>query len=108
MNKSIYESQNVNEIFSRIKQRYGLKHDAELAKLLGMNPNTLSMHRRRGKPDYERIISACSDSDLNWIFRGERISEEGVGYPMVDETAAQLKSELTLAISILNKVAERF
>ncbi len=108
MNKSIYESQNVNNIFSRIKQRYGLKHDAELAKLLGMNPNTLSMHRRRGKPDYERIISVCSDSDLNWIFRGERISEDGVSYLLADETAALTKSDLTQAISILNKVAERF
>lgn len=98
----------MNNIFSRIKQRYGLKHDAELAKMLGMNPNTLSMHRRRGKPDYERIISACSDSDLNWILRGERISEDGVRYGFVEETAELTKSELAQAITILNKVAERF
>ncbi len=97
MNKSIEESQNVNSIFNRIIHHYGLKNDADLAKFLGMNATTLSMHRKRGSPDYGKIISTCSDADLNWIFRGRAVADGSVSYagnPSVKEELLSLADEL--------------
>lgn len=65
----------MNILFARIKQVYGLKSDADLARHLGLNPSTIAMHKNRGKTDYERIIRRCADADLNWIFRGMGVGE---------------------------------
>lgn len=83
----------MNIIFDRIKQVYGLKSDADLARLLGMHPSSVSMRRQRGKPDYERIIRSCADADLNWIFRGYGVGDSpGVRYSVDQDSKERLLS----------------
>jgi hypothetical protein len=61
----------VNQILARIKKAYHLETDAEVAKLLGIKPSTLSMQKNRGKLDIVRIINKCSDLNKNWLLDGE-------------------------------------
>jgi len=94
----------VNIVFLRIKQVYGLRSDADLAKHLGMNPSTVAMHRTRGKTDYERIIRCCGDADLNWIFRGLGVGEA------VQETyggQAELKQSIIELVDQVRRLVDR-
>lgn len=97
------DSQFVNSVFNRIKTLYNLKNDADLARFLGVNPTTLAMHRKRGRLDFDRVIAVCGDADLNWVFRGQSVSDEVVDYP----AASDLKSELLAQLDQMRKVVER-
>jgi len=97
----------VNSVFNRIKDLYNLKNDADLARFLGVNPTTLAMHRKRGRLDFDRVISVCADADLNWVFRGQTVSDDVVRYESVGTSAADLKSELLAQLAQMKKVVER-
>ncbi len=95
----------MNAVFNRIKVRYNLKNDSDLARFLGVNPNTLAMHRKRGRPDFDKVIAVCADADLNWIFRGHVVSDAVVAYdPAV---TSDIKAELLAQIEVLKRVVER-
>lgn len=106
MNKSIYDSHYVNSVLGRIKVLYNLKSDTDLARFLGVNPSTLAMHRKRGKLDFDKVIAVCADADLNWVFRGQAVSESSVPYGNTEEHA-RIKSELKERLSELMDVVER-
>lgn len=107
MNKSINDSQFVNSVFNRLKIQYNLKNDVDLARFLGVNPNTLAMHRKRGKLDFEKVIAVCGDVDLNWIFRGHSVSDSVVPYVQVSTESAEIKAILIAQLSQIKKVVER-
>lgn len=97
----------MNSVFNRIKTLYNLKNDADLARFLGVNPTTLAMHRKRGRLDFDRVISVCGDADLNWVFRGQSVSDQVVGYDPGQGEANDLKSELLAQLAQMRKVVER-
>jgi hypothetical protein len=88
----------------RIKQMYGLRSDADLARHLGMNPSTIAMHRTRGKTDYERIIRCCGDADLNWIFRGAGVGETA---EELYGAHAELKQSILEQVDQMRRLVER-
>lgn len=66
------------DILNKIISRYGLRTKAELAKHLGVSPQTLSNWYGRDTLDHDVIIDKCPDLDLNWLFR-----DNSSDYPMV-------------------------
>lgn len=94
----------MNIIFSRIKQVYGLRSDADLARHLDMNPSTVAMHRNRGKTDYERIIRRCADADLNWIFRGTGVGES---HAETYNAEPDLKQRIVESVESLRRLVDR-
>lgn len=97
----------MNSVFNRIKLHYNLKNDVDLARFLGVNPNTLAMHRKRGKLDFEKVIAVCADADLNWVFRGQSVSDPSVPYLSDSTQSAQIKAELLTQLSEMARVVER-
>jgi hypothetical protein len=95
----------VNSVFNRIKILYQLKNDSDLARFLGVNPNTLAMHRKRGRLDYDKVIAVCADADLNWVFRGNAVSDAIEGYDPA--STSDIKAELLAQLDQMRKVVER-
>jgi len=92
-------------VFNRIKVLYQLKNDSDLARFLGVNPNTLAMHRKRGRLDYDKVIAVCADADLNWVFRGNVVTDAVEAYDPA--SASDIKAELLAQLDQMRKVVER-
>lgn len=84
---------------------YQLKSDSDLARFLGVNPNTLAMHRKRGRLDYDKVIAVCADADLNWVFRGNAVSDAIDTYDPA--MTSDIKAELLAQLDQMRKVVER-
>ncbi len=66
-------------ILNRIKEKEKIRSNADLAKLLGVKPNTLSNWYHRGSLDYDLIFTKCEGVNLNWLINGRepmRLEEE--------------------------------
>lgn len=57
-------------ILDRIKEAYKLKNNAELARFLGVKPNTISNWYARNSIDYDIIFSKCEGANLDWLING--------------------------------------
>lgn len=60
-----------NLILDRIKEHYSLKGNADLARFLGVAPNTITNWYNRETFDLDVIFTKCEDIDLNWLLAGE-------------------------------------
>jgi len=58
------------KILQRIKKAYNIKTDADLARFLGLKPNTLAMQKKRNAVDLDRIFKKCEDLNKNWLVDG--------------------------------------
>ncbi|WP_199118694.1 S24 family peptidase [Pedobacter sp. ASV28] len=58
-------------ILNEIKSHYNFSSDAELARFLGVAPNTLSNWVARNSLDYDLIFSKCEDIDANFLLTGK-------------------------------------
>lgn len=63
MNKSL--------ILNRIKLAYSLKNDAELARFLEIQRNTLSNWYSRNTIDYDKVFLKCESLNPEWLLTGE-------------------------------------
>lgn len=64
------------QIINRIKLHNGFRKDKDLAAFLGVLPQTISNWINRGdKPDWPLIFEKCWDYDMNWLIKGEEVSE---------------------------------
>ena len=63
MNKSL--------ILNRIKLAYSLKNDAELARFLEIQRNTLSNWYSRNTIDYDKVFLKCESLNFDWLLTGE-------------------------------------
>lgn len=72
-------------VLERIKQLYALKSNAELARFLGVAPNTITNWYGRKTFDLDIIYTKCVKADFNWLFTGE-------GSMLRDELQIQSKS----------------
>ncbi len=58
-------------VLDRIKEYYKLKGNAELARFLGVAPNTITNWYGRKTFDIDVIYTKCVDIDMNWLLTGE-------------------------------------
>lgn len=64
---------NLSEIINRIKQKFELKSDTQVAKLLNVEQNTLSSWKKRDKIPYEKLdqLALNYDISIEWILSGK-------------------------------------
>ena len=62
----------LNNIINRVKEVSGLRTDADVAKCLGLKPNTLSERKARNSVPYEEIFKFCIENEIyfDWILTG--------------------------------------
>lgn len=58
-------------VLDRIKEYYKLKGNADLARFLGVAPNTITNWYGRKTFDIDVIYTKCVDIDMNWLLTGE-------------------------------------
>lgn len=58
-------------VLDRIKSFYGLKGNADLARFLGVAPNTITNWYGRKTFDIDVIYTKCVDININWLLTGE-------------------------------------
>lgn len=58
-------------VLDRIKEYYKLKGNAELARFLGVAPNTITNWYGRKTFDIDVIYTKCVGIDMNWLLTGE-------------------------------------
>lgn len=78
-------------VLDRIKEYYKLKGNAELARFLGVAPNTITNWYGRKTFDIDVIYTKCVDIDMNWLLTGEGSmlcaeSEKEEKLPSVNQT----------------------
>lgn len=78
-------------VLDRIKEYYKLKGNAELARFLGVAPNTITNWYGRKTFDIDVIYTKCIDIDMNWLLTGEgnmlsSESEKEEKLPSVNQT----------------------
>lgn len=64
---------NLSEIINRIKQKFELKSDTQVAKLLNVEQNTLSSWKKRDKIPYEKLdeLALNNNISIEWILSGK-------------------------------------
>ncbi|MBN1689010.1 MAG: helix-turn-helix domain-containing protein [Candidatus Omnitrophica bacterium] len=62
---------NANCIIERFARLNGLKNDADIAKLLGVKPSTVSSWRVRDSVNYNLIIAHCKPEHQQYILTGQ-------------------------------------
>lgn len=62
---------NKNAVLDRIKKFYLLKGNADLARFLGVSPNTITNWYNRNTLDIDTIYTKCVNVDLNWLLSGQ-------------------------------------
>lgn len=63
---------NIADIIDRIKEKFALKNETQVAKLLGVEQNTLSSWKKRNKIPYEKLDSLALEYkiSLEWLLSG--------------------------------------
>lgn len=77
-----------NAVLDRIKDFYSLEKRADLARFLGIAPNTLTNWYMRDTFDLDIIYTKCVDIDYNWLFSGEKTSNSqcvNIEYPEINQ-----------------------
>lgn len=75
----------LNRIIARLKEKFNLKSDTQVANLLNVEQNTLSSWKARNKIPYEKLdeLSIKSNISLDWILGGKNefgTYQEMIGY----------------------------
>lgn len=76
-------------ILDRIKEHYSLKNNADLARFLGVAPNTITNWYGRKTFDLDIIYTKCVGVDFNWLLTGEgsMLREDEVQQPIQPTSA---------------------
>ncbi|NPV35104.1 MAG: hypothetical protein HPY80_00390 [Bacteroidales bacterium] len=83
-------------IIERLKTYFQIVTDIELAKILGIKPNTISTWRNRNSIDWNLIFAKCENINLNWLLTGEGSmlrTEDNQIKPANSSTSASSPSE---------------
>ncbi len=78
---------NKSLILNRLKEHFNLKNNAQLARFLGVAPNTITNWYVRNSIDFDLIISKCENIDLNWLIKGSKLKV----YKIKEEPADSVK-----------------
>ncbi len=57
-------------ILDRLKSAFNLSGNSELARFLGVAPNTITNWYNRNSIDFDIILPKCENLNLNWLFTG--------------------------------------
>lgn len=63
-------SLNKTAVLDRIKRRYSLKGNTDLARFLGVAPNTITNWYNRGTFDIDAIFTKCENVNFDWLLTG--------------------------------------
>lgn len=91
MNKSL--------ILNRIKIAYSLKNDAELARFLEIQRNTLSNWYSRNTIDYDKVFLKCELLNFDWLLtgNGEMLKKSSSSQPQEnDKYITSLEKQISL------------
>lgn len=61
-----------SSVLDRIKSHYSLKGNADLARFLGVAPNTITNWYGRKTFDLDTIYTKCVGIDMHWLLTGEK------------------------------------
>jgi transcriptional regulator with XRE-family HTH domain len=63
---------NLQDIIERIKEKFSLKNETQVAKLLNVEQNTLSSWKKRNKIPYDKLdeLALQNQISLDWILSG--------------------------------------
>ena len=87
-------------VLDRIKQHYELKGNADLARFLGIAPNTITNWYNRETFDIDRIYTNCVDVDIDWLLTGKDKGEITQNATDSDPKAAIQQPEIPIDSSI--------
>ena len=89
--------QEIYKILNRIKGRFDITTDTELAELLGVKQNTISSWRSRGNIPYKKIIAFCVKHDIDQdYFFGDQETVK----------TSSLNSEMSELVQILSSLKD--
>lgn len=92
-------------VLDRIKEYYKLKGNAELARFLGVAPNTITNWYGRKTFDIDVIYTKCVDIDMNWLLTGEgnmlRSESEKESIPVAHPSESPLEGIPLIPISAM-------
>lgn len=71
-------------VLDRIKEHYSLKGNADLARFLGVAPNTITNWYSRSTFDIDAIYTKCEGISFDWLFtgRGEMVLKDQSSLPV--------------------------
>jgi phage repressor protein C with HTH and peptisase S24 domain len=73
-----------NAVIKRLSELLDAKNDTDLARRLGLSSGTaISNWRSRSTLDLKKIMNACPNVDLNWLFYGEERERKAIGIPLI-------------------------
>ncbi|NOY84151.1 MAG: bacteriophage CI repressor [Nitrospirae bacterium] len=111
----------LNDIIDRIKEISHLRTDAEVAKKLGLKPNTLSERKARDSVPFEEIFRYCVQNEiyLDWVLTGigsklktrNLVQESHTHYTTASPDSGpydEKVGELKRAIETTTKIAQRY
>jgi transcriptional regulator with XRE-family HTH domain len=100
----------VSDVLERIKVLKNIKKDADLAKMLGVEPNTVTTWRKRGSLPYEKIIAFCEREkvSLDALFMGEgRIEAMSAQVETPGKGAVYDRDLLREVVEVVEEIFER-
>lgn len=68
---------NLPDIINRLKEKFSLKNETQVAKLLNVEQNTLSSWKKRNKIPYEKLDELAVENklSLDWVLSGKESTE---------------------------------
>lgn len=71
-------------VINRIKNKYHLANNGDVARFLGISPGTLSgWVGSRGIGNWELIFAKCKEMDFNFLIYGEYLQNENLDNPQI-------------------------
>lgn len=98
-----------NAVLDRVKQFYNLKGNADLARFLGVSPNTVTNWYSRKSLDIDAIYTNCVECNFHWLLTGEDLMLNTDGVPTSPSTPSidiPVPSD-TVVLRLLEKIDEK-
>lgn len=91
---------NKTDVLNRIKVKYDLKNNADLARFLHISPSTITNWYTRETFDIDKIYTFCVGIDFHWLLTGEERPIEPISTLEVAKPIFASNSENTRSIPI--------
>lgn len=98
-----------NAVLDRVKQCYKLKGNADLARFLGVSPNTITNWYSRKSLDIDAIYTNCVECNFHWLLtgKGPMLRTDGEPtLPAIPSTDTSTPSD-TVVLRLMEKLDEK-
>jgi transcriptional regulator with XRE-family HTH domain len=101
---SDYEKTNFSPVIDKIKSLKNIKHDSELARILGIEQSTFSERRKRNSLPYKEIIDFAEKENisLDWLLNGRGDETDTDKTKLKHEYLLEILKELMIIKEPLN------